>query len=140
MEGMFGGCEKHQVFLGGRHGHGGWCQRGSTKWLLVPDVVHGFDSANWRNEYLWGDEEARMDAEMKTMAYQREVAEWLWGRLFGWLSTGEDLTIPPSQYGLQVVMGFGFGFNIGTLLMMMPLAVKQEDMRMLSGVLLSTLS
>ncbi|KAK0707240.1 Alpha/Beta hydrolase protein [Apiosordaria backusii] len=53
--------------------------RGSTRWLLVPDVVHGFDSANWRNKYLWGDEEARMDAEMKTMAYQRELAEWLWG-------------------------------------------------------------
>ncbi|KAK4177295.1 Alpha/Beta hydrolase protein [Triangularia setosa] len=53
--------------------------RGSTRWLLVPDVVHGFDSANWRNKYLWGDEEARMDAEMKTMAYQREMAEWLWG-------------------------------------------------------------
>ncbi|KAK4647085.1 uncharacterized protein QC761_122390 [Podospora bellae-mahoneyi] len=81
-----------------------------------------------------------MDAEMKTMAYQKEVAEWLWGGLFGWLPTGEDLTIPPSQYGLQVVMGFGFGFHMGTLLMMMPLAVKQEDMRMLSGVLLSTLS
>lgn len=45
----------------------------------MSDVVHGFDSANWRNKYLWGDEEARIDAEMKTMAYQREVAEWLWG-------------------------------------------------------------
>ncbi|KAM7201777.1 hypothetical protein V8F20_004738 [Naviculisporaceae sp. PSN 640] len=52
---------------------------GSTRWLLVPDVVHGFDSAPWRNKYLWGDEEARMDAEMKTIAYQREMAEWLWG-------------------------------------------------------------
>lgn len=45
----------------------------------MSDVVHGFNSANWRNKYLWGDEGARMDAEMKTMAYQREVAEWLWG-------------------------------------------------------------
>ena len=45
----------------------------------MPDVVHGFDSAGWRNKYLWGDEIARMDAEMKTIAYQREVAEWLWG-------------------------------------------------------------
>ena len=53
--------------------------KGSTRWLLVPDVVHGFDSAAWRNRYLWGDEEARMDAEMKTVAYQREVGEWLWG-------------------------------------------------------------
>ncbi|KXX74822.1 Arylacetamide deacetylase [Madurella mycetomatis] len=51
---------------------------GSTKWLLVPDVVHGFDSAGWRGKYLWADEIARMDAEMKTIAYQREVAEWLW--------------------------------------------------------------
>lgn len=62
----------------------GWCEvngdeGGSTRWLLVPDVVHGFDSAGWRNKYLWGDEIARMDAEMKTIAYQREVAEWLWG-------------------------------------------------------------
>ncbi|KAK3390667.1 alpha/beta hydrolase fold protein [Podospora didyma] len=57
------------------HGSSG----GSTSWLLVPDVVHGFDSAGWRNKYLWGDEEARMDAEMKTIAYQRELAEWLWG-------------------------------------------------------------
>lgn len=62
-----------------------WCERGgegeggSMRWLLVPDVVHGFDSAGWRNKYLWGDEIARMDAEMKTIAYQREVAEWLWG-------------------------------------------------------------
>ncbi|KAK4208166.1 Alpha/Beta hydrolase protein [Rhypophila decipiens] len=55
---------------------------GSTRWLLVPDVVHGFDSAPWRNKYLWGDEEARMDAEMKTIAYQREMAEWLWGTVW----------------------------------------------------------
>ncbi|KAK4448368.1 Arylacetamide deacetylase [Podospora aff. communis PSN243] len=57
-------------------GRGGF--EGTTRWLLVPDVVHGFDSAGWRNKYLWGDEEARMDSEMKTLAYQREVAEWLW--------------------------------------------------------------
>ncbi|KAK0722636.1 hypothetical protein B0T26DRAFT_826460 [Lasiosphaeria miniovina] len=60
----------------------GWTEThtggGSTRWLLVPDVVHGFDSVAWRNKYLWGDEEARMDAEMKTIAYQREVGEWLW--------------------------------------------------------------
>lgn len=53
--------------------------REGTRWLLVPDVVQGFDSAAWRNKYLWGDEEARMDAEMKTVAYQREVGEWLRG-------------------------------------------------------------
>ncbi|KAM7183200.1 hypothetical protein V8F33_013727 [Rhypophila sp. PSN 637] len=55
---------------------------GSTRWLLVPDVVHGFDSAPWRNKYLWGDEQARMDAEMKTIAYQSEMAEWLWGTVW----------------------------------------------------------
>ncbi|GAB1316545.1 hypothetical protein MFIFM68171_06755 [Madurella fahalii] len=55
---------------------------GSTRWLLVPDVVHGFDSAGWRGKYLWADEIARMDAEMKTIAYQREVAEWLWGTVW----------------------------------------------------------
>ncbi|KAK0636438.1 Alpha/Beta hydrolase protein [Bombardia bombarda] len=57
-------------------------RRAVGRWLLVPDVVHGFDSAGWRNKYLWGDEEARMDAEMKTLAYQREVAEWLWGTVW----------------------------------------------------------
>ncbi|KAK3324475.1 alpha/beta hydrolase fold protein [Cercophora scortea] len=65
----------------------GWLEEGdgggsSTRWLLVPDVVHGFDSAGWRNRYLWGDEEARVDAEMKTVAYQRELAEWLWGTVW----------------------------------------------------------
>ncbi|KAK0643771.1 hypothetical protein B0T16DRAFT_188686 [Cercophora newfieldiana] len=54
----------------------------TTRWLLVPDVVHSFDSAGWRNKYLWADEEARMDAEMKTIAYQRELAEWLWGTVW----------------------------------------------------------
>lgn len=67
----------------------GWTEKmtvagveGSTRWLLVPDVVHGFDSAGWRNKYLWGDEEARLDSEMKTIAYQRELAEWLWGTVW----------------------------------------------------------
>ncbi|KAK1749492.1 Arylacetamide deacetylase [Echria macrotheca] len=55
---------------------------GTTRWLLVPDVVHGFDSPGWRNKYLFGDEEARMDAEMKTIAYQRELAEWLWATVW----------------------------------------------------------
>jgi acetyl esterase/lipase len=71
----FAWCEVHD----GEGGGGG----GSTRWLLVPDVVHGFDSAGWRNKYLWRDEVARMDAEMKTVAYQREVAEWLWGVVWG---------------------------------------------------------
>ena len=32
-----------------------------------------------RNRSLWNDEEVRMDAEIKTIAYRREMAEWLWG-------------------------------------------------------------
>jgi acetyl esterase/lipase len=72
-----------------------WCElhdggRGSTRWLLVPDVLHGFDSAGWRGRYLWGDEVARMDAEMKTIAYQREIAEWLWEVVWGGLALKED--------------------------------------------------
>ncbi|KAK4184618.1 Alpha/Beta hydrolase protein [Podospora australis] len=76
---LWKGClDDGRTDTGGRFG---WTEQGqgeSTKWLLVPDVVHGFDSAGWRNKYLWGDEEAKMDAEMKTIAYQREMAEWLW--------------------------------------------------------------
>jgi len=63
-------------------GNGSAGVEGTTRWLLVPDVVHGFDSAQWRNKYLWGDEESRMDSEMKTIAYQRELAEWLWGTVW----------------------------------------------------------
>ncbi|KAK3352445.1 alpha/beta hydrolase fold protein [Lasiosphaeria hispida] len=72
----FGWSETHA-----RGGAGGSVP-GSTRWLLVPDVVHGFDSPGWRIKYLWGDEEARMDSEMKTIAYQRELAEWLWGTVW----------------------------------------------------------
>lgn len=71
----FGWTEEHSKEGNGRF-------EGTTRYLLVPDVVHGFDSAGWRNKYLWGDEEARMDAEMKTIAYQRELAEWLWGTVW----------------------------------------------------------
>ncbi|KAK3903712.1 Arylacetamide deacetylase [Staphylotrichum tortipilum] len=75
----------------GDGGRFGWTvnrgQAGSTRWLLVPDVVHGFESAGWRRRYLWGDEVARMDAEMKALAVQREVAEWLWGVV--WRGGGE---------------------------------------------------
>lgn len=47
-----------------------------------------------------------------------------------------DLNIPPSQYGFQVIMGFGFGFNLSTVLMMVPLVVKQKDMGSFSSILL----
>lgn len=72
----FGWCEEY--FEAGGKGGG---VRGSTRWLLVPDVGHGFDRAGWRGRdfSFWGDEVARMDAEMKTVAYQREMGEWLWG-------------------------------------------------------------
>jgi hypothetical protein len=39
-----------------------------------------------------------------------------------------DLNVPPSQYGFQVIMGCGFGLNLSTVLMMVPLVVKQRDM------------
>lgn len=41
-----------------------------------------------------------------------------------------DLSIPAAQYVFQVIMGLGFGFNLGTVLMMVPLVVKQKDMGM----------
>jgi hypothetical protein len=39
-----------------------------------------------------------------------------------------DLSIPKGQYGYQVVMGFVFGLNLSTILMMAPLVVQQKDM------------
>ncbi|TPX15875.1 uncharacterized protein E0L32_000209 [Thyridium curvatum] len=49
---------------------------GSVKWLLVPDVLHAFDNPGMRN--VMGGEETMQDAEMKTVAYQAEVAGWLY--------------------------------------------------------------
>jgi hypothetical protein len=40
-----------------------------------------------------------------------------------------DLNVPSFQYGYQVIMGCGFGLNLSTVLMMVPLVVKQSDMR-----------
>ncbi|KAM7187582.1 Major facilitator superfamily domain containing protein [Rhypophila sp. PSN 637] len=37
------------------------------------------------------------------------------------------------QYGYQVIMGFGFGFNLSTILMMMPMLVKPRDMAVAMG-------
>lgn len=39
-----------------------------------------------------------------------------------------NLEIPKAQYGYQVIMGFGFGFSLSTILMMAPLVVQQKDM------------
>jgi hypothetical protein len=47
--------------------------------------------------------------------------------LFSSLSSS-DLDVPPYQYGFQVIMGCGFGLNLSTVLMMVPLVVKQKDM------------
>ncbi|KAH8695764.1 major facilitator superfamily transporter [Phaeosphaeriaceae sp. PMI808] len=44
-----------------------------------------------------------------------------------------DLSIPKTQYGYQVIMGFGFGLNLSTILMMTPLVVQQKDMAVTIG-------
>ncbi|KAK4234164.1 major facilitator superfamily transporter [Achaetomium macrosporum] len=44
-----------------------------------------------------------------------------------------DLNVPPSQYGFQVIMGCGFGLNLSTVLMMVPLVVRQRDMAVTMG-------
>lgn len=41
--------------------------------------------------------------------------------------------IPAKQYGYQVIMGFGFGFNLSTILMMTPMLVKPKDMAVAMG-------
>lgn len=46
---------------------------GSVRWILVPDVMHGFDRALWR----YGGEETVRDAELKTVAYADAVGRWL---------------------------------------------------------------
>ncbi|KAK4032521.1 major facilitator superfamily transporter [Parachaetomium inaequale] len=44
-----------------------------------------------------------------------------------------DLNVPAFQYGYQVIMGCGFGLNLSTVLMMVPLVVKQRDMPVTMG-------
>ena len=39
------------------------------------------------------DEEACMDAGIKTIAYQREMAEWLWRDVWGYQLAGASLFI-----------------------------------------------
>ncbi|GAB1318103.1 Alpha/beta-hydrolase [Madurella fahalii] len=48
---------------------------GGVKWLLVPDVLHGFDNVHIRS--VVGGKEAMDDAERKTAAYTAELARWL---------------------------------------------------------------
>ncbi|KND91015.1 putative MFS-type transporter [Tolypocladium ophioglossoides CBS 100239] len=44
-----------------------------------------------------------------------------------------NLQIPSAQYGYQVIMGLGFGFNLSTILMMAPMVVKERDMAVIMG-------
>lgn len=55
---------------------------GGVKWLLVPDVVHGFDHSQMRN-MLGGGEATIKDSEMKTIAYVDEVGRWLKQTVWG---------------------------------------------------------
>ncbi|KAK0713257.1 alpha/beta hydrolase fold protein [Lasiosphaeria miniovina] len=53
---------------------------GGVKWMLVPDVLHGFDSEGFRA--LMGGKEAIADAVVKTKAYTPEVGRWLKDRVW----------------------------------------------------------
>ncbi|KAK4224099.1 Arylacetamide deacetylase [Podospora fimiseda] len=51
-------------------------EEGGVKWLLVPDVVHGFDSVSAR-DFVGGGEETRRDAERKEGLEREELGRWL---------------------------------------------------------------
>ncbi|PNP83922.1 hypothetical protein FNYG_02610 [Fusarium nygamai] len=53
---------------------------GSVRWLLVPDVLHGFDSLPMRERV--GDKETIKDAELKTEAYCNLLGDWLLNTVF----------------------------------------------------------
>ncbi|PTB48716.1 hypothetical protein M431DRAFT_525225 [Trichoderma harzianum CBS 226.95] len=55
-------------------------QGGGVKWLLIPDVLHGFDNRFYR-EMDTRREDIR-DAEVKTEAYMRELGTWLRERVW----------------------------------------------------------
>lgn len=57
--------------------------------------------------------------------------------LFSSLDPSHLDNIPSYQYGYQVIMGCGFGLNLSTVLMMVPLVVTQRDMRRSSLVYLT---
>ncbi|WZH45299.1 Alpha/Beta hydrolase protein [Fusarium acuminatum] len=62
---------------------------GSVRWLLVPDVLHGFDSLPMRERL--GGKETMKDAELKTEAYCRVLGEWLLGTVFSSVQRPEVL-------------------------------------------------
>ncbi|KAF5636089.1 triacylglycerol lipase [Fusarium sp. NRRL 52700] len=53
---------------------------GSVRWLLVPDVLHGFDSPPMRERV--GDNVTIKDAELKTEAYCNLLGDWLLNTVF----------------------------------------------------------
>lgn len=55
-------------------------EAGSVKWILVPDVMHGFDRAPWRAG--GGGPEVVQEAETKTRAYVDDVGRWLLGTVW----------------------------------------------------------
>jgi hypothetical protein len=67
---------------------------GSVKWLLVPDVLHGFDSLPLRARF--GGEETMKDAELKTEAYCKVLGDWLLGSAFKNLKVQRD-KLPPED-------------------------------------------
>lgn len=55
-------------------------EAGSVKWILVPDVLHGFDRGPWRAGA--GIPETVRDADAKTRAYVDDVGRWLRGTVW----------------------------------------------------------
>lgn len=57
--------------------------RGGVKWLLVQDVMHGFDNAEVREATAMGDRETVRDAQVKTRLYMDELGSWLRSKVWG---------------------------------------------------------
>lgn len=48
-------------------------------------------------------------------------------------SLDSSTTIPPAQYGYEALMGLGFGCNLSTVLMMVPLVVPEKNLAVTMG-------
>ncbi|KAH6706125.1 hypothetical protein VD0002_g5664 [Verticillium dahliae] len=48
------------------------------------------------------------------------------------------LKVPDAQYGYQVIMGLGFGFNLATILMMATIIVPENDLAVTMGAVTQT--